>query len=184
LQGGDGVIGIEKPNSIGHTATILTFTLLCLSMTAHAQSPDAPSVTPAVHQGQGYLFLAPGAYVGYSDALATIHFGGGAEAFLYKGVAAGAEAGGIWALRGSDLLGVLSVDGSYHLSRSRRISPFLTCGYSLLWGDGRRNLINFGAGVHWWLGSGKGIRLEFRDHVYADGTNRQIVEFRIGFEFH
>jgi hypothetical protein len=177
------VTEIRRCSSIRNTVTVLTLTFVCLSVTARGQPPDTPPRAPAPHHGQGYLFLAPGAYVGYSDALATMHFGGGGEALLYRGLAAGAEAGGIWALRGSNLLGVLSVDGSYHLSRSRRISPFLTCGYSLLWGDGHRNLINFGAGVNWWLGSGKGIRLEFRDHVYADGSNRQIVEFRIGFAF-
>jgi len=156
---------------------------LWVSAFAYAQSPDAAAGAADRHHGQAYLFLAPGEYVGYSDTEATMQFGGGGEAFVYRGLAAGAEIGGIWALRGSDLLGVLSVDGSYHLSRSRRLSPFLTCGYSLLWGDGHRNLVNFGGGVNWWIGKRKGIRLEFRDHVYADGSNRQILEFRIGFAF-
>jgi hypothetical protein len=112
-----------------------------------------------------------------------MHVGAGGEALLYKGLGAGAEIGGIWALQGSDLLAVFSADGSYHFSRGRKISPFLTGGYSLIWGDGSANMVNFGGGINWWLGERKGIRLEFRDHVYAEGSNRQIVEFRIGFAF-
>jgi hypothetical protein len=165
----------------------LPFTLmfLCLSAWASAQAPAAQNApgTPDMHHGQGYLFLAPGAYVGYSETIATMHFGGGGEAFLYRGLAAGVEVGGIWALRGSDLLAVFSADGSYHFSRSRKLSPFLACGYSRIWGDGSANMVNFGGGINWWLGERKGIRLEFRDHVYAGSGHRQIAEFRIGFAF-
>jgi hypothetical protein len=158
---------------------------VCLSPWARAQAPDAKAATtnPDLHRGQGYLFVAPGAYVGYSETAATMHFGGGGEAFLFKGLAAGAEIGGMWALRGSDLLALFSADGSYHFSRGRKVSPFLTCGYSRIWGDGSANMVNFGGGVNWWLGEKKGIRLEFREHVYAGSSHRQIAEFRIGFAF-
>ncbi len=162
---------------------LLTF--LFLSVCAHAPAPttQTAAANPDGHHGQGYLFLAPGAYAAYSEAVSTMHFGGGGEAFLYRGLAAGAEIGGFWALRGSDLLGVLSANGSYHFSRDRKISPFLTGGYSRIWGAGSRNMVNFGCGINWWLGERKGIRLEFRDHIYAEGSNRQIAEFRIGFAF-
>ncbi len=162
-----------------------TLVFLCLSVWAHAQVQDSPTApgTQDRHHGQGYLFLAPGAYVGYSETVSTMHFGGGGEAFLYKGLAAGAEIGGVWALRGSDLLAVFSADGSYHFSRHGKVSPFLTCGYSRIWGDGSANMINFGGGINWWLGERKGIRLEFREHVYAESSHRQIAEFRIGFAF-
>jgi len=163
----------------------ITLVFMCLSVCAHAQAPDAPTApgNSDRYHFQGYIFAAPGAYVGYSETRATMHFGGGGEALLYKGLGAGAELGGIWALQGSDLLAVFSVGGSYHFSRDRKISPFLTGGYSRIWGDGSADLVNFGGGVNWWLGERKGIRLEFRDHVYAEGSNRQIVEFRIGFAF-
>jgi len=175
---------VLKPGS--HTQIrIIQFTLiiLCLSVWAHAQpSPTAPGTSDRYH-GQGYLFLAPGAYVGYSETRATMHFGGGGEALLYKGLGAGAEMGGIWALQGSDLFALFSADGSYQFSRGRKISPFLTCGYSRIGGDGSANMVNFGGGINWWLGERKGIRLEFREHVYADSGHRQIAEFRIGFAF-
>ncbi len=165
----------------------IPFTLmyLCLSFWAFARAQDGQTApgTPDRHHGQGYLFLAPGAYVGYSESVATMHFGGGGEAFIYKGLAAGAEVGGIWALRGSDLLAVFSADGSYHFSRSRKLSPFLACGYSRIWGDGSANMVNFGGGINWWLGERKGIRLEFREHIYAESSHRQIAEVRIGFAF-
>ena len=164
---------------------MMTLVFMSLSVWAHAQSPDPTSApgNPDRYHGQGYVFVAPGAYVGYSETRATMHFGGGGEGLIYKGLGLGAEIGGIWAVQGSDLLAVLSVNGSYHFSRGRKISPFLTGGYSPIWGDGSANMVNFGGGVNWWLGERKGIRLEFRDHVYAEGSNRQIVEFRIGFAF-
>ena len=159
--------------------------LMCLPVWAHAQAadPSAAPGNPDRYHFQGYIFGAPGAYHGYSETRATMHVGGGGDVLLYKGLGAGADIGGVWALSGSDLLTLLSVNGSYHFSRDRRISPFLTGGYSGIWGDGSANLVNFGGGVNWWLGKRKGIRLEFRDHVYTGSENRQIVEFRIGFAF-
>ena len=164
---------------------LMMLALMFMPIWAHAQTPAAStgSGNPDRYHGQGYVFAAPGAYVGYSETRATMHFGAGGEALVYKGLGAGAEIGGIWAIQGSDLLAVFSADGSYHFSRDREVSPFLVGGYSRIWGDGSANLVNFGGGVNWWLGERKGIRLEFRDHIYAEGSNRHIVEFRIGFAF-
>lgn len=158
--------------------------LLCPPTWAHAQAPGAAPTggNPHQYRAQGYAFVAPGVYVGFSESVATMHVGGGGEGLVYKGLGLGAEVGALWATRGSDLLGMVSVDGSYHSSRGRKVSPFLTGGYSLIGGNGRRNLVNFGGGLNWWLGARRGIRLEFRDHVYADG-GRQILDFRIAFAF-
>jgi hypothetical protein len=144
--------------------------------------PPAPE-NPRQYRAQGHLFGAPGAYVGYSESVAVIHIGVGGEGLVYRGFGLGAEAGVLWAVRGSDPLGLVSVNGSYHFSRRRKLCPFLTGGYSLIGGDGNRSLVNVGGGANWWIRNRTGIRLEFRDHVYADGSNRHILEGRIGFAF-
>ncbi len=159
-------------------------TILLLSAVAQAQS--AVNTVPRTdvygpHHFQGYLFAAPGTYVGFSESTATMHVGGGGEAILYRGLGLGAEIGVLWALRGSDPLGLFSVDGSYHFSRQHKLSPFLAGGYSVIGGEGRRNLVNYGGGVHYWFSENKGIRLEFRDHLYADGTERHLLSFRVAF---
>jgi hypothetical protein len=160
--------------------------VLFLSTWAQAQSTTgaSPIDNAPVHHGQGYLFIGPGMYIGFVDSIAILHVGGGGEALVYEGLGLGAEAGAIGALQESrGGLGLFSVNGSYHLSRQRKISPFLTGGYSSVSGNGQRNLVNFGGGVNYWLRERMGLRLEFRDHVYADGTGRQLLGFRVGFAF-
>jgi hypothetical protein len=166
--------------------TVESLFVLFLSTWAQAQSTtDTPPAEEArVHHGQGYLFIAPGMYIGNVDSIATLHIGGGGEALVYRGLGVGAEVGGLGALQESrGGLGLFSVNGSYHFSRQRKVSPFLTSGYSSVSGNGQRNLVNFGGGVNYWLRERMGLRLEFRDHVYADGTGRQLLGFRVGFAF-
>ncbi len=165
--------------------TVMTLTLLSASLWAYAQPGEAGPAreNPRQYRFQGYVFGAPGAYVGYSENRATMHIGAGGEGLVYRGFALGAEAGILGAVQGSDPLGLLSIDGSYVFSRSRKLSPFLAGGYSLTGGNGRRNLVNVGGGVNWWLGERTGVRFELREHAYADGSNRHIFEARIGFAF-
>ena len=165
----------------------LTVFVLLFAGLASAQS-QAASTDPGntqTHRALGYVFAAPGVYIGNADSVATLHLGGGAEARVYRGLGIGAEIGGIAALQGSGGgLGLFSVNGSYHFEQKGKVSPFLTWGYSIVSGSGTRNLINFGGGVNYWLREGKGIRLEVRDHYYMDGSGRQLLGFRIGFTFH
>jgi hypothetical protein len=136
------------------------------------------------HHGQGYVFFAPGAIRGYGTSAGTFHFGGGAEGFVYKGLAAGSEIGYLAPWRaGRDGIGLLSLDGSYHLKRDAKVSPFVTGGYSLAFQNGHANAVNFGAGVNWWAGRHTGVRLEFRDHFETQYTEVHYLGFRIGFAF-
>jgi hypothetical protein len=158
--------------------------LLLFSAWAQAQSTTATAGEESSRRfrGQGYVFIAPGTYIGNADSIAIMHFGGGGEGLVYKGLGLGAEVGGIAALqesRGS--LWLFSVNGSYHFSRQRKVTPFLTGGYSSVGGNGQRNLINLGGGINYWFREKQGIRLEFRDHIYTDGTGRHLLGFRIGF---
>jgi hypothetical protein len=164
----------------------VSFFVLGLSAWAHAQSTTGaiPPENPHVHHGQGYLFIAPGVYIGNAESISTLHAGGGGEVLVYRGLGLGAEVGGIAALTESGGgLWLFSANGSYSFARQSRVSPFLTGGYSSVGGRGQRNLVNFGGGVNYWFQEGKGIRLELRDHIYADGTGRHLLGFRIGFAF-
>jgi len=132
------------------------------------------------HQGQGYVFVAPG-FVTAGGTGGSLHFGGGGEGFVYHDLAAGAELGYVG--RFSDYgggLGVLSLNGSYHFLRDETLSPFMTAGYSLGFHSGHTNLFNYGFGANYWFKEHQGIRFEFRDHLNGSG---HIVDFRVGFAF-
>jgi hypothetical protein len=162
------------------------FLVLFLSSAAHSQasSGTTSSEKSLLHRAQGYLFVAPGAYNGYGGTTATLHIGGGGEAMVYQGLGVGAEVGAISALQDSGGgLGLFSANGSYHFSRQNKISPFLTGGYSFVFGNGSRNLANFGGGINYWIREKIGLRIEFRDHVYADGSGRHLLGIRVGLAF-
>ena len=55
------------------------------SLSATAQAPDS--------RWNAYAFLAPGTSTSVESGRATLHVGGGAEAFLYHGLSLGAEIG-------------------------------------------------------------------------------------------
>ncbi|HLK33430.1 MAG TPA: hypothetical protein VKT29_10095 [Terriglobales bacterium] len=133
------------------------------------------------HNGQGYLFFAPGVITSPGSSTSSLHFGGGGEGFLHKGIAAGAELGYLapWDDFGGGI-GLLSLDGQYHFGRGQRVVPFATAGYSVAFRNGHANLFNYGLGANIWLRARKGLRLEFRDHV--DSSNHYI-DFRIGYAF-
>jgi hypothetical protein len=150
---------------------------IALSVVGTAQERD--------HSGQGYVFFAPGVATGGGFSEGTFHFGGGAEGFLYKGLAAGGEIGYVapWKYSRSGI-GLLSFDGSFHLNRSSRLSPFVAGGYSFAFQrSGHANAVNYGGGVNWWVRERYGLRLELRDQFLTAYTDLHYVGFRIGFAF-
>jgi hypothetical protein len=130
---------------------ILIAILALLLMTANfvlAQDAQRQS------KGEAYVFIAPivsntqyvfnPAYAGVIFPINTplpsdlffqkrggVNTGFGGEAFVYKGVGVGAEAGYLapdWSFSGNDGVGVVSLDGSYHFfgnKNRRRIEPFV-----------------------------------------------------------
>lgn len=135
----------------------------------------------AQNRGQGYIFAAPGGVANGGDA--TLHFGGGGEGLVYKGLGAGAEIGfmGPASYMGEGF-GVFSANGSYHFRRDQKLVPFVTSGYTLFFRDGSANLVNFGGGVNYWFRDHLGLRVEFRDHVLPS-PNTHFWEFRFGLAF-
>jgi hypothetical protein len=138
---------------------------------------------PRSEAGQGYVFAGFGAV---NSEASTLHFGGGAEANLFKGLGLGVEVGylGPWQCLGEGI-GVFSVDGQYTFDTDHphKVRPFLTGGYTLAFRYGHANAINFGGGVHYWFSRRVGLRLEFRDHVSPSFWNAHFWQGRVGFDF-
>ncbi len=135
------------------------------------------------HRAQAYLFFSPGVATGNGNSAAIFHSGGGAEGLFYKGLGAGAEIGYLAPFRDTgDGFGVASFNGVYKFSRTQKVVPFVTGGYSLLFRSGSANAANFGAGFDYWLKDHLGIRLEFRDYQQVS-TNVNYATFRIGLSF-
>jgi hypothetical protein len=163
---------------------LILFLSIATSGWAQSSATPQPGKVGLAYWGLGYFFVAPGIYSGYSDSIGTLHIGGGGEALVYRGLAVGAEVGCIAALQGSGGgMGLFSANGSYYFSRQRKVSPFLTGGYSSVWGHGQRNLVNLGAGANYWIRERLGIRFELRDHIYAAGSDGHLLGFRIGIIF-
>lgn len=123
--------------------------------------------------GQGYFFFGPGS----STAL---HLGGGGEAYIYKGLAAGGEIGYLFPRSGFGYgVGLLSANGSYHFNRGThwKIQPFVTGGYTLAFRSGAVNLWNAGGGLTYWMSNRAGLRVEFRE--YRDWRHG-LHELRVG----
>lgn len=161
--------------------SLFGISLLVLSATLlHAQTPSSPE-----YRGHGYAFGAVGGATGSSDPL--FHVGAGGERLLYKGFGVGGELGYLWVGESPDVgLGVLSADAQYHFlkaSRSGKVVPFVTGGYSLLFRSGALNGVNLGGGVNYWFKERVGLRFEVRDHFLPQNVDTHFVGFRVGITF-
>ncbi len=106
-------------------------------------------------QSNGYVFFAPGGVTSGSQTSMTLHVGGGGEGILGKGVGVGAEIGAIAPKEAfSCAVGAFSPNAYYHFihGSGRKLDPFVTGGYTLLFRSGSANLYNFGGGVNYWVG--------------------------------
>ncbi|HUQ93624.1 MAG TPA: hypothetical protein VM120_18225 [Bryobacteraceae bacterium] len=80
--------------------------------------------------------------------------------------------------------GVLNVNGGYHFTTSRQDTkwdPFVTAGYTLFVRSGAVNGYNYGGGFVYWFKPHAGLRAEFRDQRFPQGS--AFPEFRLGFSF-
>ena len=142
-----------------------TFLLALAPMAALAADSEEP------YRGNGSLFYGPGRAPG-GGSLQQIGIGG--EGFVYKGLAVGADIGYEFPSEGFSYgIGLLSVNGSYHLNHRRhaKLSPFVTGGYTLAFRGGHANLANFGGGVTWWMAEHVGLKMEMRDYVWPGGQH-------------
>jgi hypothetical protein len=147
-------------------------------MTAAAQSKDS-------RRGWGYVFAGAGA-VTDDGAVPLIHLGGGGEGLIHKGFGVGAEIGYLAAVEeSSEGAGLFSANVAYHFNGddpSRKVSPFVTGGYSVVFRDFASHGGNFGGGVQWWVRDRVALRFEFRDHIFSSDSPH-VVMFRFGVSF-
>lgn len=155
---------------------IAIFALALVPASALAQKGNTP-------KGWGYGFGAIGGTSG-DFGQTTVHVGGGGEGLFYKGLGAGAEIGYLAPTRGvGDGFGVASVDVSYHFVQpGRKLVPFVTGGFSLLFRNGSSAGGNVGGGVQYWMKDRVALRLEFRDHIVSSDSPH-FYGFRVGFAF-
>jgi hypothetical protein len=154
-----------------------TFLLALAPMAAPAADSEEP------YRDDGSLFYGPGRAPG-GGSLQQIGVGG--EGFLYRGLGVGADIGYQFPSEGFSYgIGLLSVNGSYHLNRTRhaKLSPFVTGGYTLAFRGGHANLANFGGGVTWWMADHAGLRLEFRDYIWTCCNSEHSPSVLVGISF-
>jgi hypothetical protein len=120
---------------------------------------------PADARFQPYTFVAPG---GVSNGGATMHVGGGVDILLWKGLGASVEGGYLGPIEAFDYgIGVVSTNAFYQVGRpaKKRLTPFVTGGYTLGFRGQSVNAINIGGGANYWLTDRLGLRFEVRDHL-------------------
>lgn len=143
-----------------------------------ASEAEPPSTTRA----QGYTYFALANGLGAATNLMSL--GGGGEAFVYKGLAAGGDVGYLFSNGSFGYgIGLASANLSYHfreLDPNGRWVPFVTGGYTLAFRDGAGSLGNYGGGVTYWFRPHWGARVEIRNLQYSDGSN---MLFRFGLSF-
>ena len=155
---------------------VALFVVVVLSTASRLLAQDT-----AEFYNHGYGFFAAGS----NSGSALMHFGGGGEAGIYRGLGAGAEIGYLTRFADfGDGFGVFSPNGVYQFPiASTKLTPFATGGYSLAFRSGTAHGFNFGGGVHYSLSDRSGLRLEFRDQVFDFGTFEHFYGFRLGISF-
>lgn len=170
------------------SCAVLAFAAWLVSVPAAAIAQTGSGAPARPVSGLGYGFFGVGAAAGEGDSTGIWHLGGGGEAIFADAIGLGAEIGYLNSFEAdSEGLGIFSVNGAYHFgggSRSARVRPFVTGGYTLAFRDGHANLFNVGGGVDVWLKPKVGLRVEFRDHIWTEENDTlQFLGVRVGVTF-
>lgn len=140
----------------------------------------------AAQTSSGYVYFAPGGSTTSGHTLMTIQVGVGGDLVLGKGIGVGAEIGAMAPREHfSSALGVLSPNLSYHFvhQEGRKLDPYITGGYTLLFREGHENLFNYGVGTNYWFARRVGLKMEFRDQVATVGTTVHFWGIHLGVAF-
>src|SRR5262245_1083422 len=129
-------------------------------------------------RSNGYWYVAPGGSTSGGQTHFMIQLGGGGEFALGRGIGFGIEGAAVGPTDNytDGVFGIASANGYYHFypSKSARIDPFATAGYSLAFRKGTASVINYGGGLNYWLWENVALRFEFRDQVFADGLTPHV----------
>jgi hypothetical protein len=138
--------------------TMFKAAILLLSVAAAAEAQDSSL----------YGFVAPGGVSSGGYNRTTLHTGVGGDVALVKGLGLNLEIGALGPTQDfSAAVGLFSAGATYHFRRGweRKLDPFVTSGYSLMFREGHANLWNLGGGTNYWFAKRIGARIEFRDHI-------------------
>lgn len=160
--------------------------LLSAAVAAQTPVPPAKQSTGGPGNSYGYVFAAPGGSSS-SGGGGTLHLGGGGEGVFKNGAGIGAELAYLTPFESfGDGIGTFSVNGSYHFlkaSKSEKLVPFVTGGYTGFFRGGYANGANFGGGVNYWFKPRIGLRVEFRDNVIVQSGSAHLLNVRLGLTF-
>jgi hypothetical protein len=158
---------------------------LSAAVAAQTASPKVKQTTNQTGNSYGYIFAAPGGNSEGGDG--ALHIGGGGEGVFKNGAGIGAELAYLTPFESfGDGIGTFSINGSYHFlnsSKSGKVVPFVTGGYTGFFRGGYSNGVNFGAGVNYWFKPRIGMRLEFRDNVFLQDNASHFLNVRFGLTF-
>lgn len=145
---------------------------------------------PALASAQNWnasLSYGPGGLVSrYGTGVA--YYGGFSVERIFAGrVGIGVDIGGVNAspTNFNYSAGLLAFGGSYHfIPAARRVDPFVTAGIAGVTLEGAPALIQFGAGMNYWVKKNFALRAEIRDQVGNDGgTALHYLATRFGIAF-
>jgi hypothetical protein len=135
---------------------------------------------------RGYFFLGPGGISSNGTTTRSYEVGGGVERLFERGIGAGAELEGFVPGTGaaSKSVGIFSLNGYYHFLHERKLDPFATAGYSLLFRDFTANLFNYGGGMNYWFQDNLGVQVGIHDHIWShSGSSTHYWGIRVGLTF-
>lgn len=143
---------------------------------------------PAQKERNGYGYAFTGLTVRPSAGETGLHAGVGGEGFIRGGFGVGGEIGYVRpsGSRSDYGFGLLSVNPSYHfinVSKSRKLVPFATGGFSLFFRGESAIGANFGGGITYWFKDRIGMRIELRDQIPIYSGFGHHPSFRVGFTF-
>ncbi len=156
---------------------LLAITLLAVPACLAAED----TAKPFQYNGSGYAYFDAGVC---QHGYRLIGGGGGAEGFIWRGLALGADAG-YHGFSDGLRFGLVSLDLGYHFvdrTKPKKIDPFVNfsvVGAAVHCGVCRAG--HFGGGLNYWFKDRVGLRTEVR--LNAIGGEEAIVTFHIGFSF-
>jgi hypothetical protein len=186
LNGISIAVQVESKNGYGAPMEVIMKKLIVLFVVLMPALSYAQAPTQKERASYGYAFT--GLIVASNGGEPGLQAGIGGEGIIYKGFGVGGEIGYFrQATFGSDSgIGLLSVNPSYHFmnaSKSRRLVPFVTGGFSLFFRSGAVIGSNFGGGITYWLKDRIGVRLEVRDQIPAYSGIGHFPSFRAALTF-
>ncbi len=159
---------------------LIPILLVVLSIPLFAQQPRE-------HRSLFYGVGGAGVGVGGGASGGTFQVGFGGEGLITKSAGMGGEISYLGAFEGiRSGIGIASVTGGYHFEAAgsgKKVVPFASGGYSLLFRSGSTSGVNFGGGVNYWMKDRVGLRFEVRDYLFPLDGVANVVSFRVGILF-